>query len=211
MNTKLFLGRAACAGLFAALVASAPLKADGSDKTIPIRFGAGLSVVNPTGDFEKFSKQSFGVSFFGERELNKNRDLRGRVEYATFAEKKVTFSWGYNTWQAKGSANATVAMVDYIYRFESRNKGVYVFGGAGWVQGTLKFDHYHYEIKDSLSGSSFGFSAGAGYNLDKNLGGEISYTTGGTIKTPADDEDYGGLLPTNLPFNFIRISFTYRF
>jgi hypothetical protein len=206
MNTQLFLSRA-MTGLFAAMIASGPLKADGGESA-PIRFGGGLSIVNPSGDFEKFSKQSFGVSVFGERELKSNTALRVRVEYATFGEKKVTLGVGYSSWQEKGSANTTVAMLDYIHRFESHDKGFYAFGGAGFVQGTLKLKYYEYV--ESLSGSGFGFSGGLGYRVDKNLGCELSYTTGGKITTGEDDEYYK-LIPANLPFNWISLSFSYRF
>jgi len=89
MNTKTFLARLACTGLFATLVAAAPLKADEY-----MKFGGGLHIVNPGGDLTNEKevpikiKMGFGLSLFGEMGLNDKMALRGRVDYNVFGEGK---------------------------------------------------------------------------------------------------------------------------
>ena len=196
MNTKTFLARFTCTGLFAALVAAAPpLKAQ------DFRFGAGLSVVNPYGDLSDTAKLGFGVSAFGELGFTQSQALRGRVEYALFGEKDLTHL-GTDSLGIKytGSANALLLFADYILRLESHNKGLYAFGGVGIVNGTFKVEGSLSGISasESESKSKLGYSAGAGYNFNRNLGLEASLTA-----TDGGDEF--------IDFNYVRVSFKYRF
>jgi len=229
MNTKLFLGMAAYAGLFAALVASAPLRAYGDEA--PIRFGGGLSITSPQGGPKTYeSKQGFGFSLFGEKELQPDRSLRGRLEYLTFGEDthKIKREDWYDTdeWEEKCSANATVAMLDFVYRLESHDHGIYLFGGAGFVQGTFKkegdfkkdkdyYAYYGFKKEDlTAKGSGLGFSLGAGYNMNEKLGLELSYTTASGIATSkvfSIDEDWYETEPVKLSFTCIQVSLRYRF
>jgi len=206
MNTKTFLSRAICAGLFAGLVGSAPLKAQDQS----FRLGAGLSIVSPYGDLADTASLGFGLSVFGEVGIAKTMALRGRVEYALFGEKDLgTFSdWlpssGIPNSKVTGSANALVLFADYILRFESHDSGLYAFAGLGIVNGTFKIKAEatvlgtNISDTEDLSKSKLGYSAGLGYNISRNLGLEASLTAA------SGGDDF-------VDFNWVRVSFKYRF
>jgi len=218
-HTQTFLSKVLCAGLFAGLVASAPLKADEW-----LKFGAGLHIANPSGDLtdeEKMVsklKMGFGLSVFGEMGLNDKMALRGRVDYNIFGEGKKEESESYmgfsSNYTLTLNANATTVFADFIYRFDSHEKGLYAFAGLGlvncklsaewkdeWTESGIK--HIDSD-KDSESGSNFGFSLGLGYNFTKNMGLEVSYTTASdVIKPEGTNEKFG--------YDAMQVSFKFRF
>jgi opacity protein-like surface antigen len=194
-----------CACIFVALIAALPLKADDG-----FRFGGALSIVFPDKLLSDVSKLGLSGSIFGEWGFKNNQALRGKAEYAIFGAR-ISEYHSSNDYYLKrtSSANVTVVMADYIYKFSPNDECFYVFGGVGFVNGVQKL-----ESKDpwgagsnSKSGSGLGFSVGVGYNLGRNTGFEISYTT-----TPGEiiigDEVPE---PSNLGFDWMQISFRYRF
>jgi len=208
VKTQTFLYRAACAGLFSGLVASAPLKADEW-----LKFGAGLHIVSPSGDLtdEKAvaakAKMGFGLSAFGEMGLNANMALRGRLDYNVFGEGEDASSI------IKLKANATTVFADFIYSFDSHEKGFYAFGGLGLVAGKLEYDFKGISVDFSASGSSLGVSLGCGYNFNKNMGLELSWVSASGVinemkvggeTTSLKDKDKIG-------FDYMQVSFKYRF
>jgi len=191
MNTKTFLARTACTGLFAALVSAAPpLKAQ------DFRLGAGVSLVNPYGDLADGTKLGFGVSFFGEMGITQSQALRGRVDYALFGKKDIII--------CDSSATSLSVFADYILRLESNNEGLYAFAGLGIVNATWKLEFGGISV--STSKSKLGYSAGAGYNISKNLGIELSLTASSTGEKSAGVDDEGFI-----DFNWVQVSLKYRF
>jgi len=218
-HTQTFLSKVLCAGLFAGLVASAPLKADEW-----LKFGAGLHLANPSGDLtdeKKLStkvKMGFGLSVFGEMGLNDKMALRGRVDYNIFGEgeKKESGKYDADTWSETYTmnANATTVFADFIYRFDSHEKGLYAFAGLGLVNCKISWeekDQWTYDgtpltekYSGSESGSNFGFSLGLGYNLTKNMGLEASYTTASDVIKPKESDKKFG-------YDAMQVSFKFRF
>jgi opacity protein-like surface antigen len=167
-----------------------------------MRFGAGLQLVNPmgesadtdtTGKLGDYAKMGFGLTLLGEMGLADRHALRGRAEYHSFGEKSE-HGW-------KNNASAITVFADYIFRFESHDTGLYAFGGLGMVNGTIKSESYGYS--ESESGSGLGFSAGLGYNFSRNMGAEAQYVTASGLEF--GDNDY------KIDFNWIQVSFKYRF
>jgi len=234
MNTKTFLPRAACAGLFAALVAAAPLKADEW-----MKFGLGLHIVNPSGDLtnEKAvgvkAKMGLGLSAFGEMGLNANMALRGRLDYNVFGEGEKKESYrdyidGYPvsmSESAKLNASATTVFADFIYSFDSHEKGFYAFVGLGLVAGKLDYDIKVTASAEGISpitesgsmsgsGSGLGISLGCGYNFNKNMGLELSWASANGVISEIKDKNGRRHTLENkdkISFNWLQVSFKYRF
>jgi hypothetical protein len=71
---------------------------------------------------------------------------------------------------------------DYTYHLERRQHGVYVLGGLSLLS-------YHLSFPDAdRTNSSLGLSLGAGYDLNRNLGFQVRYTT-----HSADGESLGSM------------------
>jgi len=154
MHTHNHLTQAICMGLLATLAAAVPLKADDGDKPKSNGgFVVGISIVNPTGDIGKIiDRLGHGFSLAVEMD-----NFRSRTE-VTFCSTELVSLFSY-----------TVAL-ECIHRFDSYDKGIYVFGG---LNGTIVFlDLLGYKDK----GFGFGFSAGLGYNFNKKIGIETLYT-----------------------------------
>jgi len=73
-------------------------------------------------------------------------------------------------------------MADYIHRFVSHDKGLYIFVGAGLGSVSLKPNQVNY-YGESLSGTGICLSAGLGYNITKNIEIEASVITAITSQT----------------------------
>jgi len=195
--------------------------------------GVSLAVANPSGgitnnkellgdDLSLKAKMGLGLSAFGEFGLNDKMALRGRVGYTVFGEGKKEESesepdYGYSRKHTNTlSASATTLFADFIYRFNSHEKGPYAFAGLGLVNGKLEWavkDEYsHYgeppdteKYKGSMSGSNLGFSVGLGYNFTNNLGVEASYVTASNV-VARKYEDH----KNKLDFSWMQVSFKYR-
>jgi hypothetical protein len=217
MSTKTFLPRAVCAGLFAALAAGAPLRADEW-----MKFGLGLHIASPSEDLanEKemvvAAKTGFGFSAFAEMGLTPKMALRGRLDYNVFGEGTNTNIAGLPaSVSAKLNASAMTVFADFIYSFDSHEKGFYAFGGLGLVAGELDYDFKISPINVPInaSGSSIGVSLGCGYSFNKNMGLELSFVSASGVinemkmdgeTTTLEDKDKIG-------FDYMQVSFKYRF
>jgi len=195
------LSRVICACLFAGLVAGAALDAAPARRkqsrkpTDEFRFGVGVQIVSPIGTLNTWHgvKTGFGASILGEMALNNNMGLRARADYNVFGEGT------YITDTAKSKANAMTAFADFIYSFSSRDEGFYVFGGFGMVGG--KIEHKYPSRTTSFNANGLGYTFGAGYNIDKNMGLEASLVQAAGIVDEAIFSD----------FNWMQVSFKYRF
>jgi len=116
----------------------------------------------------------------------------------------------------KIKANATTVFADCIYRFDSHEKGLYVFAGLGLVNAKAEVENNYrwdlpssisYTDKRSVSGSNLGFSLGLGYNLSSTMGLELSYVSASNVmkRDDLDNDD------KKLGINWIQVSFKYRF
>jgi long-subunit fatty acid transport protein len=63
-------------------------------------------------------------------------------------------------------------MLDYIYRFVSHDRGLYLSVGIGYGNTSVSPDTNWQG--GTISGSGWCFSAGVGYNFTKNLGLDVS-------------------------------------
>jgi len=188
-------------------------------------FGVSLHAANPGGDLinkKKLGghkiKTGFGLSAFGEFDLNDKMAIRGRVDYNLFGEDKIEDSDSYESYSHKYTdklgASAMTLFADYIFRFDSHEKGPYAFAGLGFVNGKFKWEEKKEMTfgsvtrtdvdRDSLSGSNLGFSLGFGYNFTKNMGLEASYVNASNVIKPE-----GPIKPFG--FSWMQASFKYRF
>jgi len=177
-------------GFIAALAVFAPLNATDSG----LRFGGGLSVVNPIGGLADVSKLGFGLSAFGEMDLGSGTSLRGRLEYASFSKKE----WH---WTLKSSANSFVLMADWIFNFNTQDEGLYAFAGGGFLNNTVKVEFLG--VSDTASEFVFGLSGGGGFNFTRNFGVEVIYTRA-FGKTSSTGEIAG------TGFDWVQASFKFR-
>jgi len=202
------LTRVICAGLFAGLVAGAPLDAapKRKQKTEEFRFGAGVQLVSPSGDIADTvvgpAKMGFGLSVFGEMNLNPNMALRGRIDYNAFGEGEDR--------GVKVNIATTTVFVDYIYAIDSVNEGLYLFGGLGmvstdveWSAGGVTADWK--DISGGGDSGGLGFTIGAGFNFNKNFGGEVS------LVQASGNLTVGGGSSKTYDSNWLQIAVKYRF
>ncbi|MCL1907785.1 MAG: porin family protein [Holophagaceae bacterium] len=182
--------RAISLGFFAALAVFAPLNATDSG----LRFGGGVSLVNPTGGLSDVSKVGFGVSAFAELARGGGTAFRGRLEYASFSKKE----WD---WTLKSSANSIVVMADWIFNFNTQEEGLYAFVGGGFLNNSLKVEFLG--ASGSASEFVFGLSGGGGFNFTRNFGVEVIYTRA-FGKTSSTGEVAG------TGFDWLQASFKFR-
>jgi opacity protein-like surface antigen len=169
-HTSNIITKALCGGFIFALVAAAPLKGQ------EIRWGAQVSIVNPTGDLSNMAKMGFGAAFLGEYALNDKMALRGKFDYLMFGEKKETELESEYKW----SNSIYSVTADYIYRLDSHENGLYGVADLGFFNCSTKYTitetNYWGGVSDSWSTSNsesgFGYSIGVGYNFNSNLGAE---------------------------------------
>jgi opacity protein-like surface antigen len=177
-----------CGGFIAGLVAAAPLKAQ------DFRYGAQVSVVNPMGDLSDISRTGFGAAFLVEMGLAPNMAIRGKADYLIFGEK--THGQDFKT-----SASLFSVMADCIYSFDTLDHGFFGVVGISSLNATAKLSGIleegegHSTVTNSESG--LGFSVGAGYNINRNMGVEVKYNK--------------GLGDKQKRWEWIQASFTYRF
>jgi hypothetical protein len=194
MNKQNFLGKTVFAAILMALVAPAALKAQSDE----IRFGVGVSLVNPIGSFGDISGLGFGGSFSAELPLSDFQAVRGRAEYNSFGKK----DW---TPYGSTSASAMSAIVEYVFKFGSDDTGLYVFGGFGLVnrKSTVKLDGVYGHGEWSSSKVGLVYSYGGGYNLTTNLGVEacLNHSTG---KLESDYVTYPA-------FSWLQVAARWRF
>jgi hypothetical protein len=183
-------------------------------------YGVSLAIAHPGGDFtnEKIFgnkiKTGLGISAFGEFGLNDKMALRGRVDYIIFGEGKNEYSDNYGKRTDTLSANVATVFADYIYSFDSHEKGLYAFAGLGFVNGKFTREGKVEETRGgdtetrksiySDSGSNLGYALGLGYNFTKNAGVELSYVTANDVIKPK-----GTIL--TFGFTWLQASFRYRF
>jgi len=176
MYTHNHLTQAICAGFFVVMAATVPLKADDGDK--PKSNGGwvgGISIINPTGDIGKVvDGAGYGISLAVELDY-----LRSRAE-VTLCSTELVSLFSY-----------TVAL-ECMYRFNSYDTGLYVFGGLVGMVGRLDILGY------IDTGYGFGISAGLGYNFNKKIGIETLYTTANKVVGSVN-------------FEWMQVSLKYRF
>jgi opacity protein-like surface antigen len=172
-----------------------------------LRWGAGLSIDNSVGKsggfgprtkLGDFDRMGFGLSLFGEKGLADRHAVRGRLEYHIFGQDDK-FSINFN------KVSTLTVFADYVFRLDesgSHDKGLYVFGGVGLVNGSVKGDWPN--DSDKESGSNLGFSVGVGYNFSRNLGVETSYVEANDV---VGEDDW----PEKIGFSWVQVSLKYRF
>jgi len=119
-------------------MAASALKADGrADRADDGRFrlGAGVSIVAPTGGNLK-SGPGFGPVFTAEMKLTDRQLLRGMLEYVHFRESGMYA--GLETGEHRQCMNRLKLEADWVYSFNSNNRGPYVLGGVGFVDNAWK-------------------------------------------------------------------------
>jgi len=174
MHSQIFSTNRICTGLFAALIAATPMSAD-EDPPNESMTSIGISVVDPQGGLDDRSGTGFAASLSWEWVLKKKHGLRATLEYAKFSDKKYydhPHDPGVAIKEYDGSANSRLAMLDYIYRFVSHYKGLYISLGTGYGYTSVKPDSDGWG--QSISGDGFCLSAGVGYNFTKNFGLDVS-------------------------------------
>jgi opacity protein-like surface antigen len=232
------------------LLAAAPLKAEDAPHS-GLRWGGMVSVTSPKEELSSGAnmtatqlgtpgtKAGFGISLFAEKYFSQKTVGRLRFDYLTFGKKTVSLASGHENepeygysyvyeLSHKGSANAVSVMADWVYRFDSNEKGPFVFAGAGLLNTDMKYAYREYERESyrgdiyeddetkSKSKSSFGLavSAGIGYYFSRNFAAEVKYTTAFGIKTNTIGviNDYElGLVEKSISFDWIQLSISYRF
>jgi hypothetical protein len=161
----------------------------------------GVSLLVPTGDLGKtFDGLGFGISASAEMNY-----WRIRAE-ATYCPRKPHQLFSYSLG------------IDGMYRFGGFfGRRLYVFGGVAGMGGTYVYDGLTHVVVDvvddddddnndqakdipgfNTSGFGVGFSAGVGYNFNRKIGVEASYTTANKIISP-------------LSFEQAQVSVRYRF
>jgi len=180
MHTHNYLAQGICASLFVAIAAAVPLKADDGDKPKPNGgWVGGISIVSPTGDIGKtIDGSGYGISLAAEMDY-----FRSRAE-VTYCSTELVSLFSY-----------TVAL-EGMYRFDSYDTGLYVFGGLAGMFGLLDISLLGISARDT--GYGFGISAGLGYNFNKKIGIEASYTTASKVVGSLD-------------FEWMQVSLKYRF
>jgi opacity protein-like surface antigen len=171
-----------CGGFIAALVAAAPLKAQ------DFRFGVQGSVVNPMGDLSDIGSTGFGAAFLAEMGLTPNMAIRGKVDYLLFGEK----SYGQGV---KNTPSTFAVTADCIYCLETLNHGFFGVVGISSLSTSSEVSGGGSSI--TVSESGLGFSVGAGYNINRNMGFELKYN-----KALGDKLE---------GWDWIQASFNYRF
>jgi opacity protein-like surface antigen len=230
------------------LAATVPLKAD-DPNTSGIRFGGMVSYTTPSEDLSGGLKMTprptisfglpgtdpgYGATLFAEKAFGHKMAGRARLEYMTFGEKKVVFTSdkyddGSDEYGHKSSANAIAVMLDYIYRLDSHNKGLFCIAGVGLLSAKTDYTQYIYDsrpghenknVNHNLSKTStlFGISFGIGYNFNQNIGIEAKYTKGIgakaktlTVEVNPDESITYGEKTLGLGFDFAQLSISYRF
>lgn len=203
MNAQIFSPRPIYVGLFAVVAATLPMRADDSPPYAVMCLG--LSVVNPQGDdLASRSGTGFGGSLSWEWAIKRKHALRATLEYAKFSDKTYYYQ-GHEPEspqeEYQGNANVLFAALDYIYRFVSHDKGLYISVGAGYGNTSVKPDTNWYG--NSISGFGWGFSAGVGYNFTKNFGLDVSALVTSTYHPK-------GSYPLHF-YSWNQVSLKYRF
>ena len=145
----------------------------------------------------------FGASLVGEFALSDNMAIRGRGEYVAFAPKKfIIIEW---------TTSGIVGMADFVYRFDSHNTGLYVFGGAGVINSKyaieVKLGGYKWSKTTTYTG--LGVSCGGGYNFTKDIGVEASYTQ--SIGDPESISNPSAETYNPAALSFAQVSLRLRF
>jgi hypothetical protein len=205
-----------------ALVAAVPLNAD--DVGSKYRFGGQLALAVPTGNIKEQSKAGFGGSLFLERSIGKKFALRGRIEITTFG-KKVDDTNNFPTNELfseqgwKATADSRGFMLDCIYRLDSHTKGYFFFIGGGLLDTDIShkyWEHIPFYYGHFLGRSGYraasAIAIGFGHNFNEHFGTEFKYTESfGGIQLYNYGQDNYTDNSKNLKFNWIQLSFNYRF
>ena len=201
-------------GLAAALASAAPLGAQGLEK---ISFGLSASFVAPASmsldtsweDFENTDAAyyGFGAGVFCRWDPKDNHGFRLRADYLLFGDKEKK---GQNQ-TITDSTNIVAIMADYIYSFDSPNKGFYLFAGAGSLITEWKREYTGTNVttgKDSCTQSTVGVAAGGGYNFTKNFGAEIKYTKAFDLELEDPSKPW---IKLDADWSWIQVSLNWRF
>ena len=167
--------------LIAALIAAAPGLAA---QDMGIRYGVQVSLVNPMGGDSDIASLGFGASAIGEMPFTENYAIRGRVDYMIFGKKELL---GIDS----DVSNLCVA-ADGIYSLSGHDTGLFGIVSLGYANTSLKVSYAGFSASSSTSGITLGL--GFGYNMTRNLGGEVKYIKGGGDS-----------------ITFLQVSGTYRF
>jgi hypothetical protein len=210
MHTSV-LTKAIFGSLATALIAAVPLKAQDSN-----RWAGHVSLSSPGGDLSDYAKIGLGASLAFELPWKDKMGFRGRLEYTKYGEKSTGISTPLYNITFNTGADSIGIHCDYVFRVDSYDQGGYVFGGLGYLLGTLKVSGYG--KSDSQSANGIVLNAGYGYNFTRNLGTEIKYCKALTVSTDFATIDLynlsAGIIETSnesFAFDSIRVSFCYRF
>ena len=214
MHSKLFLSsrKHLLLGLVAALAAAAPLRAQAFEK---ISFGLSASFMAPasmsldakSAGFENTDAAyyGFGAGAFCRWDPKDNHGFRLRADYLLFGDKEKKSQIQTIT----DSVNIVAIMADYIYSFDSPNKGFFLLAGAGSL-----ITKWEREFKGANTGSesctqsTIGASAGFGYNFTKNIGSEIKYTKAFDLEHEVPSEPW---IKLDADWGWVQVSVNWRF
>jgi hypothetical protein len=222
MQIRVLVARIIQSASVFALVAAIPLNAGSGDSKY--RFGGQLALAVPTGNIKEQSKAGFGGSLFVERTMGKKFALRGRIEITTFGKNVDDINdlptnemFSEQGWKA--TADSRGLMLDCIYRLDTHTKGYFFFIGGGLLDTDISYkywEHIPFYYGQFLGKSGYraasAIAVGFGHNFNAHFGAEVKYT-----------ESYGGIQINNygqdnytdnnkdLKFNWIQLSFNYRF
>lgn len=184
VSRRVFTGLVIASALVPALSAEAP------------RFGAQFSLVQPLGDLKGFnSRVGCALAATMEISLDAHQALRPRIEFTQSrdqTQKEVEnipyYSYSY-TFSDTFSYKHYYLGADYLVRPSAANQGVYLFLGLGLCKSSLK-QGLSLVVTDNSSGAvidsdsrdtssdqtRMAFSAGLGYNLNRQWGLESKLT-----------------------------------
>jgi len=205
-------------GFIAAMITTAPiasLKADDRVDTPKYRFGLQVSYIDPSGDLSDIASSGFGLSLFAERTLTKNNAIRAKIDYMDFGDVTYASSILIQDLLFDFDFESNVSILgisgEWLYRFDSHDKGPFVFVGAGYLDATRKLSSLDDSaMSNSENKAGFSYSAGFGFNFTKNLGLELKITKGPRLKyteTYSNNND----VSYAYAFDWIQASFSYRF
>jgi hypothetical protein len=193
------------AGFIAALAATSPLQAQ---EKYEFRFGGQLSIVNPTGYLAERANLGIGADLSFEFCFGNHFAVRQNICYVLFGDKLVPNYYYLGDYELKYKTDSIGFFTDGIFRFNSQDKGLYVFSGLGLLN-TPSWHKYDY---DSISDPVIGITVGLGYKFSRNWGIEARYVKCGSYAV----EDYPDPSPSRPStdgnrYNWYQLTLVQRF